>query len=288
MAATPSRATRRSARAADSPPLAEAPAAVFSAEGTDTPKSTGRRRAASAAKPKNGGKAAEAPSSSRRSAILLPLLALAFAAAGVLYARYGAPAGEFTWPPRKQQRREPLMPGSETPPPRMQQRREPLETAGKAATPRKQQRHERLAADDLEPIPQPVPPLPPLPPITREEEEAFEAATAAHYAPESPAAAAALRAMLRREEAQEQRPGTGPEAAAAAAATFDAAVHQQYLDLPAWPTPSEEDITVGAGCRGGEDQSYEQARPARTPAPRPPPALLLPPLLPLPRRDPGT
>ena len=40
-------------------------------------------------------------------------------------------------------------------------------------------------------------------------------------------------------------PGTGEEAEAAAAATFDAAVHQQYLDLPPWPQPTEQELKVG-------------------------------------------
>lgn len=40
-------------------------------------------------------------------------------------------------------------------------------------------------------------------------------------------------------------PGTGEEAEAAAAATFDAAVHQQYLDLPPWPQPTEQELRVG-------------------------------------------
>lgn len=43
-------------------------------------------------------------------------------------------------------------------------------------------------------------------------------------------------------------PGTGEDAEAAAAAAFDAAVHQQYLDLAPWPQPTEEELKVGAAC----------------------------------------
>ena len=81
-------------------------------------------------------------------------------------------------------------------------------------------------------------------------------ATAEHYgAPESPYAHEAHRQALEQAQAQgageaaagQQQafvPGTGADAEAAAASFFDAAVHQQYLDLPAWPQPTEAELRV--------------------------------------------
>lgn len=43
--------------------------------------------------------------------------------------------------------------------------------------------------------------------------------------------------------------GTGDDAAAAAAQTFDPAVHQQYLDLPVWPPTTREELTVRGRSR---------------------------------------
>ena len=47
------------------------------------------------------------------------------------------------------------------------------------------------------------------------------------------------------EEAANAEPaGTRGAEYTAAVATFDAAVHQQYLDLPLWPQTTEEELTV--------------------------------------------
>ncbi|PRW59787.1 putative prolyl 4-hydroxylase 3 [Chlorella sorokiniana] len=160
-------------------------------------------------------------------------------------------------PPRKQQQREPR--AGEVPAdsvPRKQQPREARaaeEAAGEAAegAPRRQQRREARSTDGVDPIPQPVPQLPPLPPITQAEIEVFEQATAEHYAMN--ADEGQDRQLLEEQQAAEGQagsaqafvPGTGADAEAAAAATFDAAVHQQYLDLPAWPQPTEAELKGG-------------------------------------------
>lgn len=46
-------------------------------------------------------------------------------------------------------------------------------------------------------------------------------------------------------EHQQLQAGTGSDAAEAAAAAFDSATHQAYLDLPTWPEATEEELTVG-------------------------------------------
>lgn len=47
------------------------------------------------------------------------------------------------------------------------------------------------------------------------------------------------------QEPEAQLGGSGEEAAEIAAATFDPAVHQRYLDLPPWPPTTHAELTVG-------------------------------------------